>query len=55
MLKYPVTKEEGINILKELRLKIMNCNKCRKNCDICNVWRTEVIEAKKRLKEGHLT
>ena len=41
--------------MKELRLKIKNCNKCSNKCDICNVWRTEVIQLKKKWKEGHGT
>ena len=51
MWKYPVTKEERSNILKELRLKIKNCDKCKNNCDICNAWRTEVSELDKKWKD----
>ena len=55
MWKYPVTKEERSNILKELRVKIKNCDKFKKKGDICNAWITEVIELDKKWKEGHYT
>ena len=55
MWKYLVTKGERGNILKKLRVKIKNCDKCKKNCDICNAWRTEVFELDKKPKEGYYT
>ena len=50
MWNYPVTKEERNHILKELRLKIKDNNKCKYHCDICNAWKIEAIELNKNGK-----
>ena len=50
--KYPETKEEQRNILKDIRDKPKYCTHYRSKCDVCNALRKEADELNKMWKEG---